>query len=420
MNGLRQRTLITNARLITAAGTGPGYRRGHNLATLQSIDSGEVLIDQATGTIIETGPPGTIDPGDAQRHDAQSRVLVPAFIDAHTHALWAGDRLDEWERKRAGASYLDILKAGGGIMSTVRAVRAAPIEQLIENLSQRLAHMLREGTMAVEVKSGYGLDTETELKMLHAIREADRYWPGTLVPTACIGHAIDAAADTPDRRRAFINRTITETLPAVSAEFPGITVDAYCERGAWTLEETIELFDAALVLGHPLRVHTDQFNELGMTAWALEHGAVSMDHLEATSPGMLERIAATDTAAVLLPCSGFHVDGRYANGRVLADAGAAIVIATNCNPGSAPTSSMPCVIALAVRGNNLTVAEAITACTVNAAALLNLPDRGRLEPGCRADLILLRHRDERQLGYEFGGNPIDAAWCAAHPLNLAH
>jgi imidazolonepropionase len=409
-------TLITNARVLTMAsstdrGTPYAARRGRDHAELGAIDCGEVLL--AGGLIERVEPAGTLDPAQDWRViDARGRVLMPAFVDAHTHACWAGDRLDEWERKQAGASYLEILESGGGIMSTVRAVREASKSALAESLLERLHHMLREGTTAVEVKSGYGLSTEAELKMLRAIEEAADKWPGHVRATACIGHALDPKVD----RQRFIETTIRETLDAVHAEFPGIAVDAYCEQGAWTVDETARLFERALELGHPVRVHSDQFNALGMTAWAVEHGALSVDHLEATPDDELARLASSETFGVMLPCSGFHVDGRYASGRRFLDAGGSLVIATNCNPGSAPTSSVPFAIALAVRHLGITAAEAIMACTRNSAALLGLDDRGVIEPGMRADLVLLRHRDERQLGYEFGGNPVDAVWCAGRAV----
>jgi imidazolonepropionase len=405
-------TLITNARVLTMtspADRGIPYerRRGRDHAELGVVARGDVLITASSIERVE--PAGTIAaPAGCQKVDARGRVLMPAFIDAHTHACWAGDRLDEWERKQTGATYLEILESGGGIMSTVRAVRDASQTELTNSLLTRLNHMLREGTTAVEIKSGYGLSTEAELKMLRAITDAATRWPGHITPTACIGHAIDPELD----RARFIETTIHETLDAVHAEFPGITIDAYCETGAWTLVETARLFEGASELSHPIRVHSDQFNELGMTRWAVDHSALSIDHLEATSAEELAHLAASETFGVMLPCSGFHVDGRYANGRAFLDAGGSLVIATNCNPGSAPTSSMPMAIALAVRHLGITAAEAITACTRNAAALLGLEHQGVIEPGMRADLILLRHTDERQLGYEFGGDPVDSVWSA--------
>ncbi len=343
--------------------------------------------------------------------EAAGRVLMPGFVDCHTHACWAGDRLDEWEMKRRGATYLEILESGGGIMSTVRAVRAATRDQLAGSLLARLNAMLAEGTTAVEVKSGYGLSTADELKMLGAIADAAERWPGRVRLTACIGHAKDPEVD-PAR---FVEDTIRETLPAVHAAFPDCTIDAYCEKGAWSLDETVRLFEAAADLGHPLRVHADQFNELGMLDAAIGLGAVSVDHLEATSPDALVRLAESETMGVMLPCAGFHVDGRYGDGRGFVDGrggGGALAIATNCNPGSAPCHSMPMAIALAVRYLGLTAAEAIAACTVNAATLLGFHDAGTIEPGKRADLVLLRHTDERQLGYEFGGRHADLVVCA--------
>ncbi len=392
--------LIRNARVLTLAGGAP--RRGDSMADLGVLDRADVLVEHGKVSAVGTLDAG-IPPGCAVI-EAGGRVLMPAFIDAHTHACWAGDRLDEWEMKQRGATYLDLLKAGGGIMATVRAVRAATADELADALAERFGWMMREGTSAAEVKSGYGLTTEDELKMLRAARRVGEDRPGRIFPTACIGHAIDKA------QTGFIDRTISETLPAVHAEFPGIPVDAYCEDGAWSLAECVRLFEAAAALGHPIRVHADQFNSLGMIPEALRLGALSVDHLEASTPNELEMLAASDTFGVMLPCSGFHTDGRYADGRRFIDAGGKLVIATNANPGSAPCFSIPMAIALAVRHLGITAAEAICACTINAAALLGLDDAGRIEPGARADLVLLRTTDERELGHTFGGNPVDLAF----------
>lgn len=336
--------------------------------------------------------------------DAAGRVLMPGFVDAHTHALFAGDRLDEFERKLAGATYLEILASGGGILSTVRAVRAASEGELAALLSTRLRHMLREGTTSLEVKSGYGLDTQHELRMLRAIRRAACDFPGALVPTALLGHALDPADP------SFVERVVEETLPAVHAEFPGIAVDAFCERGAWSVDSCRRLLSRARELGHPLRLHTDQFNALGGLELGLELGACSIDHLEAATPEGLARLAQSSTYGVMLPVTGFHTDQRFAAGRALLDMGGRLVLASNCNPGSAPSASMPFVIALAVRQLGLSALEAIRATTSTPAALLGLMDRGMIRAGARADLLLLRHRDERLLGYELGGNPVERVW----------
>lgn len=404
---MSQSIAITNARILTLA-HGSSLRRGEQMEDLSPIDTGSILIEQ--GKISRIGQSIKI-PSNTTTIDANGKVVMPAFVDCHTHACWAGDRLDEWEQKQRGASYLEILKSGGGIMSTVGAVRDASVQELAESLLNRLEWMLKEGTTACEVKSGYGLSTADELKMLDAISLASEAWAGRISPTACIGHAKDSAITD------FVKQTIEETLPAVHTKYPGITIDAYTEDGAWSVNETVTLFEAAKALGHPLRIHADQFNTLGMVEAAIELSALSVDHLEATKADSLTRLAQSRTMGVMLPCSGFHVDGRYADGRTFIDSNGALAIATNVNPGSAPCLSMPMSIALAVRNLGITAAEAISASTINGAHLLGMNDIGTIEVGKRADLIMLRHTDERQLGYTFGGCPVDTVFCNGQMIN---
>jgi imidazolonepropionase len=409
--------LIRGARVVTPVAEGGRYLRGAETGRLHVHDDGDVRIRD--GRIVELGRGLAPGPG-LPVLEAQGRVLLPGFVDAHTHACWAGDRLDEWTLRMAGATYQELLTAGGGIHSTVEAVRSASRQELTSSLLSRLNRALREGTTTVEVKTGYGLDTATELRMLEAIRAAAERWPGTVVPTACLGHAKDA--DIPD----FVTRVIQETLPAVHDAFPGIAVDAYCEEGAWSVEECRRLFQAAAELGHPIRVHADQFTSLGMVEAAVEMGARSVDHLEASSRDTLALLGASGgpeaaepprfpgkapTAGVLLPVSGFHLDDRYADGRTLVDSGGAVVVGTNWNPGSAPSPSIPFAVALAVRKNGLTPAEAVTSVTHNAAVLLGVPDRGRIQVGTRGDLVLLDAEDERVLAHDVGGRVAHTVIC---------
>jgi imidazolonepropionase len=362
------------------------------------IPRGDVLVTD--GKIAAVGADLPVPP-DAEIIEADNRVLMPGFVDCHTHACWTGERLDEWDQQLSGVPAAEILKRGGGIHATIRAVREATRKQLAAALRTRLELMLRNGTTTAEVKSGYGLTIEAELKMLHAIQRAAQEWPGTVVPTALLGHALDG--DVANHTRMVVR----EMLPAVWHEFPGITVDACCEDGGWPVEACVRLLERAGKHGLPLRVHASQTDAPGLVAEALRLHARSVDHLENAAKPDLLALAASDTFAVITPATSFHTGGRYARGGAFVDSGGLIALATDCNPATAQTYSMPFVIALAVRGCGLTPAEAITASTVNAAAVLGLSDRGTLEPGQRADLILLRHRDERLLAHELGGNPVE-------------
>jgi imidazolonepropionase len=392
--------LIRNARIITLA-MGAHPRRGKELGELSVIPRGDVLVSD--GTVAALGPKVEA-PAESEVIDANGRVIMPGFVDCHTHACWAGSRLDDWEESLRGLPRSEVLKKGGGLYATVLAVREATKKQLAAGLRERLNRMLREGTTTVEVKSGYGLSTEAELKMLRAIVRAGQDWEGTVVPTALLGQTFEGSLDD------FARMVVKEMLPEISKEFPDITVDACVAQGAWSVEACVKLFEKA-AKHHPLRVHTDQFASLGMIPEAIRLHARSADHLEAASKADLTALAGSPTFGVILPCTGFHTDGRFARAGFFVDQGGALALATNCNPDSAPGHSMPFGVALAVRRCGLTPQEAIAASTVNAAALLGLTDRGTIEIGKRADLILLHHTDERMLAYEVGGNPVDLVVC---------
>lgn len=409
--------LIRDARILTLAGTFP-RRGGNDMRDLRIIDRGDVLI--VGDRIVRVGHVDASElPNGAASIRADGRVLMPGFVDCHTHACWAGSRIDEWEMKlgwdraRDGSNttitsrdhkptYLEILAKGGGIMSTVAATRKATEATLSSLLRARLERFLEHGTTSLEIKSGYGLTLDAELNMLRAIIRAISEFQGTIVPTALLAHAIDPTVP------GLAESIISQGVRAVTREYPGITIDAYCEDGAWSLDQCARLFAKAVECGSPWRVHADQFNRLGMIQHAIAHGATSVDHLEASSADDLRALAASNTFGVILPLCGIHLDGRYANARHFLDSGGLLAIATNSNPGSAPGVSMPMAIALAVRSCGVCVEEAIIATTLNAAAVLGLEDRGMIVPDARADLILLAHSDERALAYELGGNPVEA------------
>lgn len=392
--------LIRKARVLTLAGE-PGPRRGAALGELGVLAEGDVLVRDG---LIEAVGPRVEAPAEAEVIEAFGRVLMPGFIDCHTHLCWMGDRLDDWPLRLDGASDRDLVAKGGGISATIYAVREATQKQLAAAVRDRLTLVLREGTTTVEIKSGYGIQPEAELKQLRAIERAGAIWQGTVAITALLGHRVEGDPD------AQVRSMLKDALPVVTREFPNAAVDACCGDDAWSVESCVKLLRKAQKR-HAVRVHADERKPSGMIAEAIGLFARSVDHISASRRDDLVALARSPVMGVILPVSGFHSHGRFARGGFFVDEGGALALATNCNPGTAPSMSMPFAISLAVRYCGLSPAEAIAAATVNAAAVLDLKDRGRIEPGLRADLLLLHHRDERQLAYEVGGNPVEVVIC---------
>jgi imidazolonepropionase len=355
--------------------------------------------------------------------DAGGCLVMPGFVDSHTHLVWAGERADEFEMRVAGASYMEIMAAGGGIMSTVRHTRAASVDELVSQTRPRLARMLAHGTTTVEIKTGYGLTTQDELKQLAAIRHLQTESPATLIPTFLGAHAIPA--EYKGRADEYVDLLVNEMLPAVKEEASrallaptaasgqragsgglALFCDVFCEEGAFSLEQSRRVLEAAKVLGLGLKIHVDEFKALGGTRLAVELGAVSADHLVCTPPQEIELLARSDTIAVALPGTPFGLGHReYTPARALIDAGGAVAVASDCNPGTCWCENMQFLIALACRYMGLTPAEAISAVTINAAHAVGLgADVGSLEPGKRADLILLDVPSYPHLAYRFGTN----------------
>jgi imidazolonepropionase len=396
--------LIRNARILTLSGP-LSVRRGAEMKSLGVIPQGEVLAG-ADGKIAAVGPKIDNVPPDTQVIDAAGRVLMPGFVDCNTHLCWAGNRMDEWQAILNGETYLDLVKKGGGMHATVRAVREITRNQLAANLRARLDDVLRNGTTTIEIKSGYGITLEPELKMLRAIQRAAGDWQGAVVPTALLGRGIEGG--NPDE---FAKLVVREILPEVLREFPKIAVEAHCDTGAWTVDACVRLLEKARK--HlPIRVSADRFTCTGMVPEAVRMRASCVTHLESTPKDQLLALAESQVVAVLTPITGLHLNQRFARGGYIAEKGGAVAIATNCSPGTSPSCSMPLAIALAVRFCGLDIEEAITAATLNPAHVLGLADRGTIEPGKRADLLLLHHKDERLLAYELGGNPVAQVICA--------
>jgi imidazolonepropionase len=347
--------------------------------------------------------------------DASGCTVCPGFVDPHTHAVYAGDRADEFEKQLQGASYLEILSAGGGILSTVRAVRAAALEQIVAESRPRLDEMLACGSTSIEVKSGYGLDSESELKMLQAFEALDAALPVDLVPTFLGAHAVPPEyRERVDDYVALVADVMTPNVTDwyARSRFAKRDVpllgDVFCEQNAFNVEQSRRVLQAAITHGMPVKIHADEFLSIGGVSLGLELGALSIDHLDVTPLDDMARIANSETVAVVLPAVSFHLGGeRYADARALIDTGAVLALATDNNPGSAPCPSMPLVMAIACRYQGLLPAEALNASTINAAHAVGLGKRiGSLETGKQADVLVLDVPDVRHLAYTFGGNPV--------------
>jgi imidazolonepropionase len=345
---------------------------------------------------------------DAERLDGGGGTAVPGFVDAHTHLPWAGTREREFLERLGGKSYEEIAEAGGGILSTVRATRAASGDALVEAMLARLDWMLSCGTTTAEAKSGYGLSLPDELKQLEAIAAADRRHPITLVPTLLAAH------ETPPEHRADRSRWVRaicdEIVPEVAARSLARFCDVFCEKGVFSAAESREILEAGREVGLMPRLHADEFADSGGAELAAELGALSADHLMAVSDRGVEALARAGVTALLLPGTSFFLrKKRYAPARRLVEAGVPVALATDCNPGSSYTESLPTIAQLAVIELLLTVEETLTATTLNAAATLGLGDEiGSLEAGKRADVAILAAPNLLHLAYHYGVNPVRA------------
>jgi imidazolonepropionase len=337
--------------------------------------------------------------------DAGGGCVLPGFVDPHTHPVWAGSREDEFNRRLRGETYMDIARAGGGINATVRATRAASRDQLLAATLAGLDIFLGHGTTTIEAKSGYGLDLATELRLLEVIRDADRSHPVDLHPTCLAAHEVPPEhRDDPER---YVRLLADEIHPAIAASGLAEAVDVFCERGVFELDQTRRLLADAPRHGWRIHLHADELSQLGGAELAVELGALSADHLIYVSEAGIRALAASETVAVLLPGTSFFLRSSYAPARAMVEAGCAVAVATDCNPGSSPTQSMPTILALACLGLGLTVEEALTAATLNAAAAIGRAGEiGSLEVGKRADLVVLSAPSYHHLVYHYGVNQV--------------
>ncbi|MFN8527325.1 MAG: imidazolonepropionase [Anaerolineae bacterium] len=440
------KTLLHSARqLITCAAPDGKPKRGAAMCDVGMIEDGAVVIDGET--IIAVGKTFEIReqyPNVDHEIDASGKVVCPGFVDPHTHAVWAGDRLDEFEQRIGGATYMQIMAAGGGINRTVQATRAAPREVLLMEAILRLDQMLRLGSTTVEIKTGYGLNTSTEIQLLMVIFDLMQRHRVDIVPTFLAAHAVPP--EYKGRTDEYVDLVCREMIPSVGSWFSfarmgygdmgidptrlsphdvfavprpprvppsfvgkALTVDVFCEEGVFSVEQSQRIWAAAKQHGLGIRAHVDEFKSLGGVTAAVQAGAVSVDHLDVTTDAEIRVLAASNTIGVVLPAVNFNLGSHhYANARGMIDAGAAIALATDLNPGSAPCPSMPLVMAIACRYQKLLPAEALNASTINAAHAIGMGDRvGSIEVGKQADLLIVDAPDYREIVYTLGGNPVE-------------
>jgi imidazolonepropionase len=394
------------SQLLTLASPG-GPQRGTTLGDLGLIEHGAIAVQD--GQVTMTGPTASVrgQVAATQEIDASGQLVMPGFVDPHTHVVFAGQRANEFEQRIAGATYMEIMAAGGGIMSTVRATRRATTDDLVAQTLPRLDAMLAHGTTTAEAKTGYGLNVEDELKMLEAIRRLNAVHPIDLVPTFLGAHAIPTEYQ--GHAQVFTDLVMEEMLPAFAPyveETPPLFCDVFCEDGAFSLAQSRHILERAQELGFGLKIHADEFKPLGGTALAVELGAISADHLVCTPPQEIEALGRSPTIAVALPGTPFGLGHQtYTPARAIIKAGGSLALATDINPGTCYCESMQFIIALACRYMRLTPAEAIAAATINSAHAVGLGEIvGSLEPGKQADILILDVSGYQHLGYRFGSN----------------
>ena len=434
--------IIHNARLVTCAAMG-NPKRALQMQDVGLIENGAVAVFDKKIAAVGKSEEILGEFESVETIDAKGKIVSPGFVECHTHIVYAGNRFDEFELKIKGADYLEILESGGGILSTVRQTRKASLAELVEQSRKRLNKMLALGVTTCEVKTGYGLDTESELKMLGAIFKLNKTHAVELVPTLLAAHAVPP--EFMGREDDYIDLVCSETLKyafqlfaldkidfdetklksAANGESVGVYfseskqssltrnnpffIDVFCEKNAFNLEQSRKVLEAGRRYGMKLKAHVDEFTNLGGAAMAIELGATSIDHLDTISDEEITFLAESNTIGVITPTVNFNFGSKeFADARKMIDAGCAIAISTDYNPGSAPCPSLPNAMAIACRYQKLLPSEALNAATINAAFAVGLGEKvGSIEIGKQADILILDTRDYREIAYEFGGNPVE-------------
>jgi imidazolonepropionase len=399
--------LINIKQLVTVASGGGRVRIGKEMSSLGVIENAAVLVEDDHITWIgrmEDLSMGSL--GETDVLDCLDRVVMPGFIDPHTHLVFAGSREEEFAMRSAGLSYGEIAERGGGILSTVQKVRDTPKKDLKKSARRWINAMLQHGTTSVEIKSGYGLDTDSEIKLLETIRELDKEEVMTVVSTFLGAHA--TPPEFRENKAGYIDLIVNHMLPYIGSKKLTTFCDVFCEKGFFDLAESRSILLQGKQFGLQSKIHAEQLSALGGAELAAEVGAISADHLEHVTEEGIAALAAAGVVAVLLPGVSFFLNIPYAPARKLIDAGVPVAIATDFNPGTCMTYSMPLMMTMACTQMNMSPEEAITASTLNAAAAVGLSgERGSIEAGKKADLVVLHIPNYNYLPYHFGENHVE-------------
>jgi len=413
--------LVHIRQLLTLRGANAGPRRGAELRDLGLIEDGAVLCTGGKVVAVGQTKDALRDPFYRENKkkigeiDCRGKVVLPGFVDSHTHPVFAGPRLIDFEKRTRGATYEEIAEAGGGIRASIEGVRRAAKSTLVANVVAAFQEMARQGTTTVEAKTGYGLTLESEMKSLEVIRDAARRWPGTVVPTLLGAHTVPPEFKA--RPAAYVREVCEKMIPAAAKKKLAKFVDVFCDRGAFTATETEGIFEAAAKHGLSVRAHMCQLSTTELWPF-LRFQPASFDHMDHVAEDDIPQLVKRDTIATFVPGANYFLGlNRYPDARRLIDAGVPVALATDYNPGSSPTPSMPFVLSLACTHMKMTPAEAIAAATINGAWALRLAARkGSVEPGKDADLAIFDVGDYRELAYWFGVNRCDTTLLQGVPL----
>jgi imidazolonepropionase len=399
--------LINIKQLITVASGGKRVKTGPEMSSLGLIENAAVLVEEEEITWIGRMEDLSMSSlGETDVLDCLDRVVMPGFVDSHTHLLFAGSREDEFAMRSAGASYKKIADEGGGILNTVKHVREASKKDLKKFARRRIGAMLRHGTTTAEIKSGYGLDAENEIKMLEAIRELSREEVMTVISTFMGAHAVPP--ELRSRKQDYIGAILNNMIPYVGSKKLAEFCDVFCDEGYFGVDESRSILMQGKQFGLLPKVHADELSPSGGAELAAEVKAVSADHLEHVSPAGIAALASAEVIATLLPGVSFFLNHPYAPARKLIDAGVPVALASDFNPGSSMSYSMPLMMTIACTQMRMSPEEAITAATLNAAAAVNLSaERGSIEVGKKADAVILNIPNYRHLAYHFGENHVE-------------